>query len=388
MDSMVSCEEVFLGGYMYAVKNILFILMIAAPILLAIRLAFLFFKGTVNPDEKNLVNKIKNSVLALGILFFIPTLFSVVLTMMGDHTVFSSCWKHAEKPSAVTSYIDPYEGQKKNGFIDDPKDYEKGVPKATQLEFTNGGDIPGFSSETRSIVQAHMNDFNYNTFKSFMAQHGGAGNYIKSLGGVFTKYYGSNKRVTTVREFQEVSEYVFGLMVMYGFDYYSGSKYCKWGGNCEGTSATSDAFYPAGMKHTQDGLSDHTHFDNIVTGKNEINMTTNCNWTVDMVYTKAGIWSGARGSSYKSMCRNNLITDPKDFRVGDVVHFFRREVNYNDVDSWGDWYHVAYIGEVYEDKVVLYDGGSYLTINRNHKRTMKRSDFNHKYAVCRVVNLQ
>jgi hypothetical protein len=44
---------------MYAVKNILFILMIAAPILLAIRLAFLFFKGTVNPDEKNLVNKIR-----------------------------------------------------------------------------------------------------------------------------------------------------------------------------------------------------------------------------------------------------------------------------------------------------------------------------------------
>ena len=87
-------------------------------------------------EYKNLFASIKNSVLALGIMFFVPMFVTVVMGMLGDRTVFSSCWKHAEKPSAATNYIEPIEGRKKGTIIIDPKEYEKGVPKATQLEFT------------------------------------------------------------------------------------------------------------------------------------------------------------------------------------------------------------------------------------------------------------
>lgn len=41
------------------------------------------------------------------------------------------------------------------------------------------------------------------------------------------------------------------------------------GGSCDpGSSGTSDAFYPGTMTHTNEGLSEHTNFDSLITGKN------------------------------------------------------------------------------------------------------------------------
>ena len=176
-------------------------------------------------------------------------------------------------------------------------------------------------------------------------------------------------------------------MYIWGFDYYNGSKYCKWGGSCGGTTSTPDAFYPGALKHTEDGLSDRNDFDALITGRNEINMTTNCNWSVDMVYVKAGIFSKGHSAGYKSMCKGNVVKDINDYQIGDVVHFFHNSVDYDNPSTWDGWYHVAYVGEVYDDKVVLYDGGSYFTNNRNHKRVLKKSKGTDKELLaCRVIN--
>ena len=89
-----------------------------------------------------------------------------------------------------------------------------------------GGDTQtryGFSTQTETIVEQHMNDFNYDTFDSFMAARGGVGNYIRSLGGVFTKWYGRTANVQTAGEFQEIAEYVMGLYTLWGPDYKGGS---------------------------------------------------------------------------------------------------------------------------------------------------------------------
>lgn len=396
---MTSCEEIVFGSSMFIVKNVLNVIMIVAPILLMISLTIFFIKSMANPDEKKNFSKVRNSVIALMIIFFIPVIVNIVMSILGEKYELSSCWINAKSPSTNVSYVD-VDGKTKKSVIY-KGEYEKGdktlggtVSGAgepyTQLSFSKSGSgkvKSNFTPETLNIVKNHLYDFDYSTFKSYTSQFGGAGNYIKSLGGVFTKYYGVNPKVTTVQEFQEVSEYVYGLMYIYGFDYYSGSKYCKWGGTCGGDTASDDAFYPSGVHHTQDGLSDKTHFDRLITGRNEINMTTNCNWSVDMVYIKAGIWDHARGSSYKSVCKGNIVPTVAEYRVGDVLHFFQNNIDYNDMSTWKNWYHTAYIGEVYDDYVVVYDGGSRFTNNRNFKWKIKKTDNSKKRVACRTANL-
>ena len=90
------------------------------------------------------------------------------------------------------------------------------------------------------IIEHHIDDFTSGNFGSVVASHGGFKNYAKSIGGIFYDYYGENLKIKKVYEFQRVSEYVFGYMTMFGFDYYNGVDgmdindvmYCKWGGSC------------------------------------------------------------------------------------------------------------------------------------------------------------
>ena len=392
----VSCNSPGLNGILYVVKNLLNLIMILAPILTIIFLSVTFIKIARDPENKKLTPRIKNTLISLAIIFFIPVIVNALMYMLGENYNLSNCWIKATSPNYNASYIkDKDDDRKPTSVVIEPDEYEKGVPKMLTFDYEGNGTVKSrFSSETMKIVENHTNDFNYYNFNSFMAAHGGAGNYIKSLGGVFSEYYGVNPHVTTQYELQKVSEYVFGLMYMWGFDYYNGSKYCKWGGSCGGSTSTPDAFYPGGMRHTNEGLSDRNNFDALITGRNEINMTTNCNWTVDMVFVKAGIWSKGKSASWVSGCSGGAI-DLKDAKVGDVIHFFKSPINKNASSStWAHtWYHVAYVGEVYDDRVVFYDGGSYFTNNRNFKWEAKKTDtklhganFNN-WAICRVANL-
>ena len=143
--------------------------------------------------------------------------------------------------------VDDKTGKSVQKVYIEPGDYERG---STGIN-PNKGYCPNFvepnntvkssfDATTMSIIEKHLEDFDYSTYKPSEG-----GKYIKSLGGIFSKYYGQEVHVTTAGELQEVAEYVFGLMYIYGFDYYNGSKYCKWGGSCDSPgSGADDAFYP------------------------------------------------------------------------------------------------------------------------------------------------
>ena len=91
-----------------------------------------------------------------------------------------------------------------------------------------------------------------------------------------------------------------------------------------------------------------------------------------------------------------VITKMSDIQVGDIIHFFRNSIDRSNPNTWSNWYHVAFIGEVDKSKGVIvgYDGGSYFTNNRNYKWTAKINDKNPKvhgtsnFAVVRVANLK
>lgn len=403
------CRTPQLNTFFYIAKNIINLLIIIAPILAIISLTILFFQLMNNPDNNKLIKKLKNVFIALIVVFIIPVIVSIAMNIAGEKTDISACYKNATTPELYSEYINTSE-EEPVPIYSDPEKYEQGTFQQLDFSCKSKHIKAQFSCDTIRIVERHINDFNYYNFDSYINARGGFEKYMHSLGGYFSKYYGTQPKVTTVKEFQEVAEYVLGMIVMYGFDYYNGEdgKYCKWGGGCQSMSnvrqgklpsvATSDAFYPDQLIHNEEGLSDSTHFDRLISNKGEINMTTCCNWTTDMVYYKAGIFGQNRtginhSASFVKLGKaksNKVITNYEEIKPGDLLEWFESEINPNDVSTWKNWYHVSFVGEVdYKKKTfTAYETGSGLTGSRNHKRVHSMKKNNKHLAVIRVIDLK
>ena len=425
----IECKSVEMNNILYIVRSIMNIIMIVAPILAIIFLAILLTKKVMDPDEKKLTNKIKNLLNALVILFFIPTIVNITMYMLGNKTDFSSCYTTAQKVSQSTSYIPVEDDQGKVNIVEN-KEYESGYVHQLDFSCKSNHINAQFSCDTIHIVEHHFQDFNYYTKDQVVASYGGFDKWIDSLGGFFKEYYKKDVPTPTkAYEFQKISEYVFGLMYIHGFDYFNGqdlehfddgTHYCKWGGSCfylkdlaaakEEAARTNkplnfkwpvgskDAFYPGDMIYDH-GYMNGKNFDAGISGKL---MNTNCNNSVDMVYYKAHILGTKErpysSASFKTMGKdpkNKIITDFKDVQIGDILHFYRSPVDPANPDTWTNWGHVAYVGEInYQTGVITaYDGGSYFMVNKNHKWTFNRNKTTSSlggfegWSIVRVIDL-
>ena len=234
--------------------------------------------------------------------------------------------------------------------------------------------LPFTQSNTNSIVNAHRYDFDYSNFASYIKKCGGYAAYVRSLGGVFTKWSGRNitlvpdYKVKTVREFQEACDYVFGLMTMYGFNYNKG----KPGTSKNWGKGSDDAFYPPTADYDKLGLlvyenGHKTTIDLICAGTTKGGMTTNCGWSVTYIMRKAGLIPADAenvevefygNASYHKYYRNRgakilTMKDTSDLKVGDVIGFFGSGTGFT-------YKHCAICVNVDKAKgtYTLYDGGS------------------------------
>lgn len=234
--------------------------------------------------------------------------------------------------------------------------------------------LPFTQSNTNAIVNAHRYDFNYANFASYIKKAGGYAAYVRSLGGVFTKWQGRNVTLVpdysakTVREFQEACDYVFGLMTMYGFNYNKG----KPGSSKNWGYGADDAFYPKSADYDKLCLlvyenGHKTTIDLICAGTTKGGMTTNCGWSVTYCLRKAGLIPADAenvevefygNASYHKYYRNRggVILTPKntsDLKVGDVLGFFGSGSGFT-------YKHCAICVNVDKAKgtYTLYDGGS------------------------------
>ena len=229
------------------------------------------------------------------------------------------------------------------------------VKKQDQLDFSykgNGKVKAQFSSETMKIVEKHLYDFNANTFYKVINSYGGFNKYAKSLGGIFGEYYGKKITGRTEYDFQMASEYVLGWMYMYGWDYLNDAgTHARWVG--------PDAFYING------GLMrkrDTPNFDTLISGQHGVNMmASECGCLEIFVYNKLGITRNVQ---------KQKPTRLKDLKVGDCIYFFDHRVNKSSEAEWGIGRHNAIVGEVYSNKIVIYDAGSYYPNHKNYKRTI------------------
>ena len=259
-----------------------------------------------------------------------------------------------------------------------------------------------FSKQTQEIVTKHANDFNYSNFREIIGGDEDFEKYCKDvLGGVFAKWVGKKKTGAgkTASEFQEIGEYVFGLMTIYGFDYCNGdpSHYGKYGANNK--NVASNAFYPSGVYNSKgkNNNTDGKNIDTICAGtqKDGINMTVNCNYGMDYLYKKAGILgkNGCPNSTcsvgslakYAQSKGDGLKTNVSTLKVGDLIECYREGVptsaatvaNAGNLNNKYNWYHVCCVGEVEKNAagettaIVLYEAGHRFTNSGNFKHRIE-----------------
>ena len=111
-----ACNDYALAHIFMIIQKAFNILQILVPIIAIVSLAVSFVKITLNPDgKKNNLNLVKNCVIALVIVFMLPTIVNAVMGLMGESYSISSCWNNAEGiyRSGESNYNSSNDGEKK-----------------------------------------------------------------------------------------------------------------------------------------------------------------------------------------------------------------------------------------------------------------------------------
>ena len=369
----VTCTDSGILAIAKVIKNIFYWIQIFGPILALISLSISITKAVTTNDKDNIKKYRKNminSFIAMAMLFFLPYLMDITMQLVGNKSSFTSCWNSIDnvKLKYSSNYIKTKEENKskekeKTKAYVNPKDYH-GKPTNGCLDYSyrgNGTVKSQFSSDTLKIVENHLYDFNAQNFNTVISSYGGFEKYAKSLGGVFSDYYGKTVTERTEYAFQRTAEYVLGWMYMYGWDYMNGGgHHVKWGGS----NYTNDAFYANGGFV---GESPSGDFDRLIRGDFGLGyLSSECGGLEAFIYHKMGM-------SQKSQIYPKP-TKLKDLKVGDGVYFFEQRVDKSDENKWTRGLHNVIVGEVYKDYIVLYDAGSRYQNSRNYKHIIKKSN--------------
>ena len=246
-----------------------------------------------------------------------------------------------------------------------------------------------FREETRQIVKKNLDGINWQNHDSFLKSHGGYSGYIQSLGGIFSKFGGKDEKIPikTAADLQEAAEYVFGVFSIYGPDYSAGNRWPVWGENLNSSGVakkgTPDGFYYGygdrkykSSKSSRCGRHVQMSIDyefgvgykgaDCVKGR----IRGNCNYTQDAFVRQTDLQlpSSSKSWTSSSTWRDAKITNGNELKVGDWVHFF-----HGSKPTKKGWGHIAMVGEVYQDKIVMYDGGSRYMKSRHYKLVIDRN---------------
>ena len=121
--SVSSCTDPGLRSIMSFVKNTLTLIQIIVPILLIIMASIRIAQVVRDPDDKKAKAKIKPTIIAALVVFFIPMFVNVLMYALGANTELSSCWNNSST-SQSSSYVDPNENNERHSVYTDPGEYK------------------------------------------------------------------------------------------------------------------------------------------------------------------------------------------------------------------------------------------------------------------------
>ena len=266
-------------------------------------------------------------------------------------------------------------------------------------------DFKAHKAETQKIIDAHCNDFTYPTAKDYLAKKGGYKAYVKSLGGVFTKYADFNGKVETFAELSEIGDYVWGLYDLWGVDYSNGCSYVFRENRYKAYDGAKSAYYPQekpvgrfavnyaafSFANGNDLPTADAMFGDCAEG-GKYYAVTNCGQGVVQMLKKAGLCPKdfPDPAEYPEYWRTHgypytLIKSTKDLRIGDVLYFFNKPLkNRATMEQLNNWheggFHTAIVGEMTTDGYVLYDSGHAYTYYGEFRNFRKFTDKPYQWA--------
>ena len=130
LDLVNTCNDAALANLLAILKNMLSLIQLVGPIIALVSLTFIFVRLMSNPENKKLKNAIKNCLLALVLMFFVPIFINALMLLFDDKFTLSACWNSAKVNSEVefieTDSDEDKDDKKNNTVIVDPDSYEKG----------------------------------------------------------------------------------------------------------------------------------------------------------------------------------------------------------------------------------------------------------------------
>lgn len=141
------CSSSTMAIILGPIKNFLSLLQIIGPILCVISIVYSFIMLMKNPDDKKAKPRIKNSVIALIFVFFIPLLVNVVCNLTYENFEFSRCYSSSGNFKLnKSSYIAVDDNERKN-ILSSDEVYESGVPNSNK---SNNSDNNNSNSNSNS----------------------------------------------------------------------------------------------------------------------------------------------------------------------------------------------------------------------------------------------
>ena len=128
LDMVSTCGNPALSNLFSIAQKMTTIIQILAPILAIIALGINLTKSVMNPDDKKNFSMYKNWIIALVMVFAIPTLVNATMGILGEDYDISACWNNAKNANTSgNSTYKPVNNNKPSGPINTtPDSYDKG----------------------------------------------------------------------------------------------------------------------------------------------------------------------------------------------------------------------------------------------------------------------
>ena len=125
-DIIEACGNIGIANILSITKTVLNLIQIVGPILSIVALAICFAKLITNPDEKKYKAGLKNSLIALVLLFMIPFLVNLTMSLADSSFDLAKCWNNAEQVASIgdeSTYVET-DDRDKQSIITNPDDYD------------------------------------------------------------------------------------------------------------------------------------------------------------------------------------------------------------------------------------------------------------------------
>lgn len=91
------CSDYALANILYIIQKILGLVQIICPILAILALSITVGKMLMNPDDKKGMSGIKNTIIALLVVFLLPFIVNLSMSLAGNDFDFTACWNNANR---------------------------------------------------------------------------------------------------------------------------------------------------------------------------------------------------------------------------------------------------------------------------------------------------